>query len=54
MRFRDRLSYKQARITVAIAFLLGLILGLFQVAYDYKAQSEGIDASIKAYLDTSS
>lgn len=53
MRFRDRLSYKQVKYTVSVAFILGLIFSVFQVTHDYKAQDKSIDSAIQAYLDIS-
>ena len=50
IRFRDRLSYKQARNTVIIAFLLGLFLSLFQVYSDYQAQDRQIDENIETLI----
>ncbi|MFK0570755.1 MAG: hybrid sensor histidine kinase/response regulator, partial [Endozoicomonas sp.] len=53
MRLRDRLSYKQAKYTVIVAFILGLFFSAFQVTHDYKTQDKGIDNAIEAYLDIS-
>ncbi len=50
MKFRDRLSYKQARNTVAIAFFLGLTLSLLQVLLDYLSQDRRIDDTIQTYI----
>ena len=50
IRFRDRLSYKQARNTVFIAFSLGIFLSLFQVLSDYTSQDEQIDETIENYI----
>ncbi|KEQ17397.1 hybrid sensor histidine kinase/response regulator [Endozoicomonas numazuensis] len=50
IRFRDRLSFKQARNTVVIAFILGLFLSLFQVITDYQSQDRQIDATIETYI----
>ncbi|MRI32374.1 hybrid sensor histidine kinase/response regulator [Endozoicomonas sp. OPT23] len=50
IRFRDRLSYKQARNTVFIAFALGIFLSLFQVLSDYQSQDEQIDDTIENYI----
>ena len=50
IRFRDRLSYKQARNTVVIAFVLGLFISLFQVITDYQSQDKQIDATIETYI----
>ncbi|WP_172807306.1 response regulator [Endozoicomonas ascidiicola] len=53
MNFRDRLSYKQVRYTVTVAFILGLVFGSLEVTHDYLTQDNSIDASIQAYLDVS-
>ncbi len=53
MRLRDRLSYKQVRYTVSVAFILGLVFSAFQVTHDYKTQDKSIDNAIEAYLDIS-
>ncbi|WBA88108.1 ATP-binding protein [Endozoicomonas sp. GU-1] len=53
MRLRDRLSYKQVKYTVSVAFILGLIFSVFQVTHDYKTQDKSIDSAIQAYLDIS-
>lgn len=50
IRFRDRLSYKQARNTVVIAFFLGLFISLFQVVMDYQSQDRQIDQTIETYI----
>ena len=50
MRLRDRLSYKQVRYTVSVAFILGLVFSAFQVTHDYKTQDKSIDNAIEAYL----
>ncbi len=43
MRLRDRLSYKQVRYTVSVAFILGLVFSAFQVTHDYKTQGQFTD-----------
>ncbi|WP_252179151.1 response regulator [Endozoicomonas sp. 4G] len=50
IHFRDRLSFKQARNTVAVAFILGLFLSLFQVIADYLSQDQQIDATIETHI----
>ncbi|WP_342244438.1 hybrid sensor histidine kinase/response regulator [Pseudomonas sp. OTU5201] len=49
----QRLSFKQASLTVLVAFLLGTVLSAIQVASDYLNESETIDREIKALLEIS-
>lgn len=51
IRFRDRLSFKQARNTVVFAFILGLFLSLYLVIIDYRSQERQIDATIETFID---
>ncbi|MBF0620504.1 MAG: PAS domain S-box protein [Magnetococcales bacterium] len=46
-----RLSFRLARIGVAVAFLLGLILSIVQVVRDYTIQTDALDAHIQRILD---
>ncbi|SNS99654.1 hybrid sensor histidine kinase/response regulator [Pseudomonas segetis] len=48
-----RLSYKQASLTVLVAFLLGTVLCSIQVGFDYLSEDASIDREIQALLDTS-
>ena len=50
IRFRDRLSYKQARYTISTAILLGLLLSVFQVFSDYNSQDQLIDDNTESYI----
>ncbi|HSC83775.1 MAG TPA: hypothetical protein VLC30_09170, partial [Pseudomonas sp.] len=38
-----RLSYKQASLTVLVAFILGTLLSLIQVGLDYASEDASID-----------
>ncbi|WP_271407850.1 response regulator [Pseudomonas sp. Q1-7] len=49
----QRLSFKQASLTVLVAFLLGTVLSVIQVASDYLDENESIDREIKALLEIS-
>jgi signal transduction histidine kinase/CheY-like chemotaxis protein len=53
IRFTDRLSFKQTRLGVLAAFILGTLLGLAQVTVDYRAQKAAIDEEIRAQINVS-
>ncbi|MEK1904977.1 MAG: response regulator [Pseudomonas sp.] len=48
-----RLSYKQASLTVLVAFILGTLLSLIQVSLDYASEDASIDREIKSLLEIS-
>ncbi len=48
-----RLSFKQARLTVLIGFLLGTLLSLIQIAIDYASEDASIDREIRSLLQIS-
>ncbi len=48
-----RLSYKQARLTVLVAFILGTLLSLIQVGLDYASEDASIDREIQSLLEIS-
>ncbi|WP_435605335.1 ATP-binding protein [Pseudomonas knackmussii] len=48
-----RLSFKQASLTVLVAFLLGTLLSLIQVGVDYASQDASINREVRALLDVS-
>jgi signal transduction histidine kinase/CheY-like chemotaxis protein len=48
-----RLSFKQARLTVLIGFVLGTLLSLFQIAIDYASEDASIDREIRSLLQIS-
>ncbi|WP_456292684.1 response regulator [Pseudomonas sp. AK106] len=48
-----RLSFKQARLTVLIGFLLGTLLSLSQIALDYASEDASIDREIRSLLQIS-
>lgn len=35
IKFTNRLSYKQARLTVLVGFVLGMLLSVLQIGIDY-------------------
>ncbi|WP_044874690.1 response regulator [Pseudomonas sp. LFM046] len=47
----QRLSFKQASLTVLVAFILGTVLSVIQVASDYFNENASIDREIKALLE---
>ncbi len=53
IRFTDRLSFKQTRLGVLAAFILGTLLGLIQVMVDYRAENAAIDNEVQAQINVS-
>ncbi|MET1081257.1 MAG: ATP-binding protein [Pseudomonas sp.] len=49
----QRLSYKQASLTVLVAFILGTLLSIVQVGIDYASEDASIDREIRALLEVS-
>jgi signal transduction histidine kinase/ActR/RegA family two-component response regulator len=49
----QRLSFKQARLTVLIGFVLGSLLSLLQIAIDYASEDASIDREIRSLLQIS-
>ncbi len=47
----QRLSFKQASLTVLVAFILGTVLSIVQVASDYFNENASIDREIQALLE---
>lgn len=48
--FRNRLSYQQARNTILVALLLGLVMSVMQVALDVTKERKQVDATITQFL----
>ncbi|MGH8352743.1 MAG: response regulator [Pseudomonas sp.] len=48
-----RLSFKQAGLTVLVAFILGTLLSVIQVAVDYASEDASINREIQALLEIS-
>jgi signal transduction histidine kinase/CheY-like chemotaxis protein len=49
----NRLSFKQASLTVLVAFILGTLLSLIQVGIDYASEDASIDREIRSLLEIS-
>lgn len=48
-----RLSFKQAKLTVLVAFILGTLLSLIQISLDYASEDASIDREIHSLLEIS-
>jgi signal transduction histidine kinase/CheY-like chemotaxis protein len=48
-----RLSFKQARLTALIGFVLGTLLSLIQITVDYASEDASIDREIRSLLEIS-
>ncbi|MBT2341469.1 MULTISPECIES: hybrid sensor histidine kinase/response regulator [Pseudomonas] len=53
IRFTQRLSYKQARVTVMVGFVLGTLLSLMQIGIDYASEDASINREILSLLEIS-
>ncbi|WP_318654833.1 response regulator [Pseudomonas sp. MWU13-2105] len=53
IKFTHRLSYKQARLTVLVGFILGTLLSLLQIGIDYASESASINREILSLLEIS-
>ena len=53
IRLTHRLSYKQARLTVLVGFILGTILSVVQIGIDYASENAAINREIQSLLDIS-
>ncbi|WQG59921.1 response regulator [Pseudomonas sp. RTB3] len=53
IRFAHRLSYKQAKLTVLVGFILGTLLSLGQIGIDYASEDASIDREIRSLLEIS-
>ncbi|NQD93052.1 hybrid sensor histidine kinase/response regulator, partial [Pseudomonas sp. CrR25] len=49
----QRLSFKQAGLTVLVAFILGTVLSLLQVGIDYASEDASINREIRALMEIS-
>ncbi|SDK73763.1 response regulator [Pseudomonas indica] len=49
----NRLSFKQASLTVLVAFILGTLLSLIQVGIDYASEDASINREIRSLLEIS-
>ncbi|MBT9239260.1 response regulator [Pseudomonas sp. MG-2] len=53
IKFTNRLSYKQARLTVLVGFILGTLLSLIQIGIDYASEEASINREVRALLQIS-
>jgi signal transduction histidine kinase/ActR/RegA family two-component response regulator len=53
IKFTNRLSYKQARLTVLVGFILGTLLSLMQIGIDYASEDASINREMRALLQIS-
>ncbi|MBH3452329.1 response regulator [Pseudomonas putida] len=53
IKFTNRLSYKQARLTVLVGFILGTLLSLIQIGIDYASEDASINREVNALLQIS-
>ncbi|VVQ32753.1 Sensor histidine kinase RcsC [Pseudomonas fluorescens] len=53
IKFTNRLSYKQARLTVLVGFILGTLLSLLQIGIDYASEDASINREIVSLLEIS-
>lgn len=53
IKFTNRLSYKQARLTVLVGFILGTLLSLIQIGIDYASEDASINREVQALLQIS-
>lgn len=51
IKFTQRLSYKQARLTVIVGFILGTLLSLLQINLDYASENASINREILSLLE---
>jgi len=53
IKFTQRLSYKQARMTVLVGFILGAVLSIIQIGTDYANVNEAINRQMRSLLEIS-
>jgi signal transduction histidine kinase len=53
IKFTHRLSYKQAKLTVLVGFILGTLLSLLQIGIDYASEDASINREILSLLEIS-
>ena len=53
IKFTNRLSFKQARLTVLVGFILGTLLSLLQIGIDYASEDASINREILSLLEIS-
>lgn len=53
IKLTNRLSFKQARLTVLVGFILGTLLSLLQIGIDYASEDASINQEIRSLLEIS-
>ncbi len=53
IKFNQRLSYKQARLTVVLGLILGTLLSLMQISLDYASSRDLLKSQIASLLEIS-
>ncbi|WP_043301138.1 response regulator [Pseudomonas sp. M47T1] len=53
IKFTHRLSYKQARLTVVVGFIIGTLLSIVQIGIDYASVDEAINREMVSLLEIS-
>ena len=53
IKLTHRLSFKQARLTVLVGFVLGTLLSLLQIGIDYASENAAINREIQSLLEIS-
>ena len=53
IKFTNRLSYKQAKLTVLVGFVLGMVLSLVQIGIDYASEDASINREILSLMEIS-
>lgn len=53
IKLAHRLSFKQARLTVLVGFILGTLLSLLQIGIDYASENAAINREIDSLLEIS-
>ncbi len=53
IRFAQRLSFKQAKLTVLVGFILGTLLSLGQIGIDYASEDASINREIRSLIEIS-
>ncbi|MCW9033484.1 MAG: PAS domain S-box protein [Alphaproteobacteria bacterium] len=46
IKIQDRLSFKQAKIAVAIAFILGFLFSIVQISYDFLNEKKKVEGTV--------
>ncbi|WP_312935951.1 response regulator [Pseudomonas sp.] len=53
IKFTNRLSYKQAKLTVLVGFMLGTLLSVVQIGIDYASEDASINRELQTVLQIS-